>query len=517
MIQILRNGNFAAVAKDVLAIAPDPIVEVNPDTGVVFYDFKTVTGMGPSTLFDLASKSKLFVGIRGEEGNFSVAPKPNMRVRDVGGFTVADDPLDPRQIEIVYDVKGCTGYGAWVEGIVPDDKIPMPTHVILLHELRHAVHMLGGGFVWDDEAREAKAVADENEYRKERGLPLRGGHGGGCSKPVGFFESYKDAGGGGRGGGNRFVATAACGSELDPNVEFLRRFRDDVIRATRSGDRFWDRYWERYQRLSPTVVEMIERDPELRDLVRWSLVQPIVHYLELVLSFPDAPLEDVPEPWASWLGEQRAKLADWLGGIELPTEFDGMEPDAVVSELGFLLRYVLRTPRARDEYVERLREHGALPLSVDSPTHERLAERLEETPATAGRAEAILEKYEPSSVSFAYGGEHVFAKADLDIGEWLYTVTVRNNTTDTFTEIVVFYARTNETGVVYLSHREVPPGKVVVFNLGVCKLVRSYTVGFFLGEDLVAKFPETGELTAENASQLNPGDTLRCADSWVIE
>lgn len=313
------------------------------------------------------------------------------------------------------------------------------------------------------------------------------------------------------------MATAAFGSELDPNVEFLRRFRDDVIRATRTGDRFWDRYWERYQRLSPAVVEMIERDPELRELVRWSLVQPIVHYLELVLSFPDASLADVPEPWAAWLEEQRAKLAGWLGEIELPNDFDGMEPDAAVSELAFLLRYVLRTPGARDQYLEGLSERGALPLRVDGPTYERLAEQLAATPATGDRVEAILER-EPLPVPQGYGGQHVFHNDDLDIGEWLYTVTVRNNTTTTWTEIVIFYKpSTLAEGVVYLSHRDVAPGRVVVFSLGVCKDMVSYVVGCFLGEDLLVKLPSSGELTPANAGQLNPTDEFRCADSWVIE
>jgi hypothetical protein len=111
-----------------------------------------------------------------------------------------------------------------------------------------------------------------------------------------------------------------------------------------------------------------------------------------------------------------------------------MEPDAVVSELAFLLRYVLRTSDARDEYVDRLREGGALPLRVAGPVHERLAEQLAVTPATAERVDAILERDEPrANVLHAYGKEHVFSQAQIDPGAFSYGVAVTNKTQDTYT------------------------------------------------------------------------------------
>lgn len=69
----------------------------------------------------------------------------------------------------------------------------------------------------------------------------------------------------------------------------------------------------------------------------------------------------------------------------------------------------------------------------------------------------------------------------------------------------------------YLAEEDVAPGQMVVFALGVCNLMRSYVIACMVGDDIVAKLPETGELTAANASALNPTDTLECADSWVIE
>lgn len=46
--------------------------------------------------------------------------------------------------------------------------------------------------------------------------------------------------------------------------------------------------------------------------------------------------------------------------------------------------------------------------------------------------------------------------------------------------------------------------------------MRRYVVGFFIGDEMVATFPAEGNMTPELASQWNPSDTERCADSWRI-
>ena len=109
----------------------------------------------------------------------------------------------------------------------------------------------------------------------------------------------------------------------------------------------------------------------------------------------------------------------------------------------------------------------------------------------------------------AYGGQHVFQDAKLDVGEWLYTVTVRNDTTDTFTEIVIFYKRKNADGVVYLSQREVTPGEIRIFSLGVGNLMESYVIGLFIGEDIVGKLPPTGEAQCRGSERAQPFGHLR--------
>lgn len=122
----------------------------------------------------------------------------------------------------------------------------------------------------------------------------------------------------------------------------------------------------------------------------------------------------------------------------------------------------------------------------------------------------------PLLTSFpAIGTNHSSANV-LAAGESTYKVNINNQTTDTFTQIVVFYKRIGISGVVYLRANEVTPGQVTSFMCGVCKEFESYVVGFFIGDDLVAQIPETGNMTPALASALNPSDQYPCIDSWSI-
>ena len=76
-----------------------------------------------------------------------------------------------------------------------------------------------------------------------------------------------------------FIATAAYGSSLEPEVQLLRRFKDDVLMKTRAGARFFENFYRPYQRVSPAIVEIMEQDPQIRALVRWIVVTPVVSQL----------------------------------------------------------------------------------------------------------------------------------------------------------------------------------------------------------------------------------------------
>jgi hypothetical protein len=71
-----------------------------------------------------------------------------------------------------------------------------------------------------------------------------------------------------------FIATAAYGSYLDPNVRVLREFRDRVLLRTRAGGQFVKFYYTH----SPVLADFIARHDTVRTLTRW-LLTPLVYAL----------------------------------------------------------------------------------------------------------------------------------------------------------------------------------------------------------------------------------------------
>ncbi|MCU0531373.1 MAG: hypothetical protein MUE76_04680, partial [Syntrophales bacterium] len=89
--------------------------------------------------------------------------------------------------------------------------------------------------------------------------------------PGGAVPEPSTGSSGGGGGGGCFIATAAFGSAMAPEVERLREFRDSCLLTNGPGRAFVDFYY----RVPPPIADFISHDEDLRQITRvmlWPLV-----------------------------------------------------------------------------------------------------------------------------------------------------------------------------------------------------------------------------------------------------
>jgi len=97
-----------------------------------------------------------------------------------------------------------------------------------------------------------------------------------------IMESPAGAGGGGGGGGGGcFIATAAFGSPLAPQVRLLRDFRDRYLLTNGPGQLFTAAYY----RISPPLANLVAESEVLRAIVRAMLV-PVIGWTALFMWSP---------------------------------------------------------------------------------------------------------------------------------------------------------------------------------------------------------------------------------------
>lgn len=97
----------------------------------------------------------------------------------------------------------------------------------------------------------------------------------------GFNAQLPYSGGGGGGGGGCFIATAAFGSQLEPQVMLLRQFRDRLLLPHAAGKKFVELYYT----YSPPIARFIAEHGWLKTVVRTCLY-PLIALAYGLLHFP---------------------------------------------------------------------------------------------------------------------------------------------------------------------------------------------------------------------------------------
>ena len=86
--------------------------------------------------------------------------------------------------------------------------------------------------------------------------------------------------------GGCLIATATFGSELAPQVQQLREFRDNTILSTKSGIAFMSGFNQFYYSFSPVIADMERENPLFKEFVKLSITPmlstlSILNYVEI--------------------------------------------------------------------------------------------------------------------------------------------------------------------------------------------------------------------------------------------
>ncbi len=82
-------------------------------------------------------------------------------------------------------------------------------------------------------------------------------------------------------GGGCLIATAAYGSELAPQIQFLREIRDNTLLSTASGTSFMTGFNQFYYSFSPAVADLERENAVFRDAVRVAIT-PALYTLNIM-------------------------------------------------------------------------------------------------------------------------------------------------------------------------------------------------------------------------------------------
>ena len=84
-----------------------------------------------------------------------------------------------------------------------------------------------------------------------------------------------------QGGGGCLIATAAFGSEMAPQIQFLREIRDNTVLQTESGASFMAGFNQFYYSFSPAIADYERENPAFKEAVKLTLT-PLLTSLTLL-------------------------------------------------------------------------------------------------------------------------------------------------------------------------------------------------------------------------------------------
>lgn len=88
-----------------------------------------------------------------------------------------------------------------------------------------------------------------------------------------------------------FIATAALDSEIHPHVQFLREYRDKILLKSSHKKQF-EGILDWYYSYSPQVAEAMNRDKNLKCVIKYMIVYPIVFSLKILVKILGNELRD---------------------------------------------------------------------------------------------------------------------------------------------------------------------------------------------------------------------------------
>ena len=146
------------------------------------------------------------------------------------------------------------------------------------------------------------------------------------------------------------IATATFGSELSPEVSFLRGFRDDFVLETYGGSRFYVAFDAFYYSWSTPVAVFIGQHSAIRDLVKL-MIYPLIGALKLTAS--------LVLPWFNAAPEIAVVTAGFIASFLIGLIY--FFPPALA------IRYALSKIRTVKPVTKRFLKHNALFVLLTIP------------------------------------------------------------------------------------------------------------------------------------------------------